>query len=70
MQVLRDMNLSKLIDEDEPLFVSLIDDLFPGFSLEKAGYPEIKEAIKKCTEEAKLIHHPLWVDKIIQANIV
>lgn len=47
MRTLRDMNMSKFVAEDVPLFTSLIDDLFPAQKADRAQFPDISAALEK-----------------------
>ncbi len=47
MRTLRDMNMSKFVAEDVPLFLSLIDDLFPGVKAERAQFTDVQDALLK-----------------------
>lgn len=42
MRVVREMNMAKLVLEDEPLFLSLLRDVFPGKLQERTSYPELE----------------------------
>lgn len=54
------------VDEDEPLFLSLINDLFPGLVLDSNTYVELQAAVANQVEEAGLINHPPWNLKLVQ----
>ena len=66
MRTLRDMNMSKFVAEDVPLFLSLIDDLFPGLKADRASFPDINRALEKVVLEKGLQMHRTWLDKCIQ----
>ena len=67
MRILRDMNMSKLVDEDEPLFISLIGDLFPGITLGSASHADLQQHIQNNVDKAgDIVNHPSWNLKVIQ----
>lgn len=60
------MNVSKLIDEDEPLFLSLLEDMFPGIKLSFSVYKELQKAMTNVLNKMGLMNHPEFNLKIIQ----
>lgn len=68
MRTLRDMNMSKFVAEDVPLFLSLIEDLFPGLKAERAQFPDIQAALEKTALARGLQCHPNWLNKCIQVQ--
>jgi dynein heavy chain len=67
LRTLRDMNLSKLVSQDIPLFLSLLSDLFPAIAMPSAGTdPVMEKVVAEEIAKNKLIQHPSWVLKISQ----
>ncbi|XP_059616596.1 dynein axonemal heavy chain 8-like [Phlebotomus argentipes] len=66
MRVLTDMNLSKLIAEDKPIFLSLMRDLFPKIKVFKSKYDDLQESIQAYAKEENLVNAPDWNLKVQQ----
>jgi dynein heavy chain len=60
MRTLRDMNMSKFVAEDVPLFLSLIQDLFPVQKTDRNSFPEVSAALEKVTIPTSTLPHS-WV---------
>ncbi|KAL4479549.1 hypothetical protein ABPG72_018535, partial [Tetrahymena utriculariae] len=68
MRSLRDMNFSKLVSDDIPLFNSLLADIFPKLKeVPKKVYPEIeKKILEEINAESYLVNSASFQLKIIQ----
>ena len=67
MRTLRDMNLSKLVAQDVPLFLSLLTDLFPDVGMPANGeHPAVTAAMAKAIKADGLTSLPSWDLKVVQ----
>jgi dynein heavy chain 1 len=65
-----DSILTKLVSEDIPLFVSLLQAVFPGSELPAIHEEALVEAVRKVCEEDSLEYEEQWVEKILQLKLV
>ena len=66
-QTLRDMNLSKLVAQDVPLFLSLLRDLFPSVPAPPSSSNDVVQlAIQRATTSCELVQHASWTQKVMQ----
>lgn len=67
MRTLRDMNLSKLVADDVPLFLQLLKDIFPNQKPPpKLQHGVIQKGLEKSFDEEEIIKKEEWLLKIIQ----
>ena len=61
------MNLSKMVSQDVPLFLSLLRDLFPKLEAPAvASYPAVEKAIEEIIMEEGLVNYSHWKQKVVQ----
>jgi len=66
-RTLRDMNLSKFVAQDIPLFLSLLRDIFPKQNnIPKKVYKEVEGGVRRLIKENNLSEVKDWFIKIIQ----
>eukprot|EP00795_Rhopilema_esculentum_P016694 gene16694-8141_t len=63
---MKDMNIAKLTSQDSPLFMAIIQDLFPGTETPVIDYGKLRQCIEQELKEANLQCHPTTVLKVIQ----
>ena len=68
MTAIRDMNMPKFIFEDAPLFVGLLNDLFPDIELEPIHHPTLSEKVDELFNELSYSKMSEEMDKVVQLH--
>jgi dynein heavy chain len=66
-RTLREMNLSKMVAQDVPLFLSLLADMFPHIPPPpKPDYTNVEEPLGVSIVQNGLVAHEMWIGKVLQ----
>jgi len=69
-KALKDMNLSKLVNDDVKLFESLLDDVFVNTNKENKPNEHVLKMVQETIKEKSLIiegiNTDIWLNKIMQ----
>lgn len=66
MRALRDFNIPKIVNDDIPVFMGLIGDLFPSVDVPRKRSSEFEKLIKKSAAELKLEAEESFILKVVQ----
>jgi hypothetical protein len=68
-RVLLHVNLSKVAHQDEGLFMSMVNEVFPGVNLfQTFDDVDVEQAIFRAVDSLKLVNYRLWTKKIMQVS--
>ena len=65
-RALRDFNLPKILVNDIPVIMGLLEDLFPGIQVERKRDLKFEEVITDVVRKAKLYPDPRAIEKVVQ----
>ena len=69
MRTIRDKNMSKLVFKDIELLISLLADLFPGLTGNKARFEKLEAGLERVVvDDLGIIRHLPWVAKVTQLH--
>uniref|UniRef100_A0A0G4GMS7 Dynein-1, subspecies f n=1 Tax=Chromera velia CCMP2878 TaxID=1169474 RepID=A0A0G4GMS7_9ALVE len=66
MRALRDFNIPKITTDDKPIFLRLIEDLFPGIEAPTKTNQDLAKVVKDQAKEDKLQQEDAFILKVVQ----
>lgn len=68
IRAMRDSNVPKFLEQDLPLFLGIVSDLFPGIKVPFVDYGKLQNSIETTLQSMFLQKVPSFITKVIQIH--